>query len=323
LSAIPPALYFNSLEWQVSPRDCAELEAVSRAEHIPGVHHDAERWGTFDFRNEVSWELIGRGLVNKGIHYRDCHRKGMVAECQGAEKHRFAMPYCCDLRFCSFCAPRAYARLLKKHSAVLESVRKNPRSGYRLRLITLTSLNTGSLSKPAVDLFNRSTKKTLQSLMKGQKGWGALSVDEVGFNNLNLHAHILFYGPYIKQDDLKRMWEKVSGFQVVWIEEAEVDGHQALSYMLKYVSKPPSNDPAILAQLETAFHGARRVFAWGLFYNFKAQNEVEDSADRSCPRCGAELSITRFLRPMSALRAEGLPLLNAVRREKGKDKWIN
>src|SRR5271169_1703914 len=121
--------------------------------------------------------------------------------------------------------------------------------------------------------------------MKGQKGWRALSVDEVGFNNLNLHAHILFYGPYIKQDDLKRMWQKVSGFQVVWIEEAEVDGHQALSYMLKYVSKPPSNNPAILAQLETAFHGARRVFAWGFFYNFKPQNEDKDCADRSCPRC--------------------------------------
>jgi hypothetical protein len=241
----------------------------------------------------------------------------MVAECQGTEKHRFAMPYCCDLRFCSFCAPRAYVRLLKKHSAVLEYVRKNPRPGYRLRLITLTSLNTGSLSKAVVDAFNRSTKKTLQRLMKGRKGWGALSVDEVGFNNLNLHAHILFYGPYITQDDLKRMWDKISGFQVVWIEEAEVDGQQALSYMLKYVSKPPSDNPSILAQLERAFHGARRAFAWGLFYNFKTPNEVEDCSDRSCPRCGAELSIIRLLRPMSELRAEGLPLLNAVRREKG------
>jgi hypothetical protein len=323
LSAIPYALYFNSLEWQISVQDCAELEIVSRAEEIPGVHHDAERWGTFDFRNEVAQELIERGLVNKGIHYRECHRKGMVAECQGAEKHRFAMPYCCDLRFCRFCASRAYIRLLKKHSAVLEYVRTNPRAGYRLRLITLTSLNTGSLSKPVVDAFKRSGKKTLHRLMKGRKGWGALCVDEVGFNNLNLHSHILFYGPYITQDDLRRMWEKVSGFKVVWIEEAEVDGQQALSYMLKYVSKPPSDKPAVLAQLETAFHGARRVFAWGLFYNFKPHNEAKDCADRSCPRCGAELSINRLLRPMSELRAEGLPLLNAVRREKGKDKWVN
>ena len=119
------------------------------------------------------------------------------------------------------------------------------------------------------------------------------------------------------------MWEQVSGFQVVWIEEAEVDGQQALSYMLKYVSKPPSNKPSILAQLEKAFHGARRVFAWGLFYNFKSQDQVDDCSDRSCPECGAELSVARLLRPMSELRAEGLPLLNAARRQRGKSKWVN
>ena len=197
MNSVTSTLCLDSSKWQISPEDCAELEIVSRTEGIPGVHHDAERWSTFDFRNEVSWELIERGLGNKGVHYRDCHRKGMVAECQGPEKHRFAMPYCCDLRFCSFCAPRTYVRLLKKHGPVLEYIRRNPRPGYRLRLITLTSLNTGSLSKSVVDSFNRSSKKTLQRLMKGRKGWGALSVDEVGFNNLNLHTHILFYGPYI------------------------------------------------------------------------------------------------------------------------------
>jgi hypothetical protein len=62
---------------------------------------------------------------------------------------------------------------------------------------------------------------------------------------------------------------------------------------------------------------------WGLFYNFKPHDEAEDPADRSCPRCGADLSINRLLRPMAELRAEGLPLLNVVRREKGKNKCVN
>jgi hypothetical protein len=262
-------------------------------------------------------------LLNKGWHYRDCHRKGMVVECQGPTKHRFAMPYCCDLRFCRFCAPRAYMRLAKKHAPVLEYVRTHPIHGYRLREITLTSLNTGTLTKELVDAFNGYVKKTLHTLMRGRKGWGALSVDEVGFNNLNLHAHILFYGPYIDQDDLKRMWQKVSGFEVVWIEQAEADGWEALSYMLKYVAKPPSDDPAILAELEAAFHKARRVFAYKFFYNFRPEEEVEENEDRACPLCGAALSIIRELRPLSVLRAEGLPMLESVRHEKGKDEWVN
>jgi len=92
---------------------------------------------------------------------------------------------------------------------------------------------------------------------------------------------------------------------------------------LKYVGKPPSNHPSTLAQLEKAFHGARRVFAWGLFYNFKTQDQVDDGSERSCPQCGAVLSVARLLRPMSELRAEGLLLLNAVRRQKGESKWTN
>ena len=309
--------------WKIALQDRMELEEVSRTRRVPGAFHAAERWGTFDVRNVVSEELINRGLLNKGLHYRDCHRKGMVVECQGPIKHRFAMPYCCDLRFCSFCAPRAYMRLANKHAPVLEHVRKHPIKGYRLREITLTSLNTGILTKELVDAFNGYVKKTLHKLMKGKNGWGALSVDEVGFNNFNLHAHILFYGPYIEQDDLKRVWQEISGFEVVWIKEADEDGREALSYMLKYVGKPPADDPAVLAQLEAAFHRARRVFAYKFFYNFKPEKEVDQPEDRACPVCGAPLTIIRELRPLSILRAEGLPILESARHEKGKGEWVN
>jgi hypothetical protein len=323
LNLMAPDFVREAQAWGITELDRLELEKVSRAGSAPGVTHEAEQWDTFDFRFAVSEALIEKGLLSKGWRYRDCSRKGMVVECQGPVKHRFAILYRCDLRFCRFCAPRAYMRLAQKHAPVLEYVRTHPIPGYRLRVMTLTSLNTGALTKELVDAFNGYVKKTLHTLMRGRKGWGALSVDEVGFNNFNLHAHILFYGPYVDQDELKRVWQKISGFQVVWIELAETDGREALSYMLKYVGKPPSDDPAILAQLEAAFHGARRVFAYKFFYNFKPEKKLEEREDRACPLCGAALSTIRERRPLSMLRAEGLPMLDSVRCEKGKHTWVN
>ena len=51
--------------------------------------------------------------------------------------------------------------------------------------------------------------------MKKFKGWGALWCNEVGFNNTNLHAHVLFNGPYIDQSTLAEMGNQVSGNEVV------------------------------------------------------------------------------------------------------------
>jgi hypothetical protein len=208
----------------------------------------------------------------------------------------------------------------------LEYIRSHPLPGFRVREITLTSLNTGTITKRQVDEFNGFVKKTLKILMKGIEGWGALSVDEVGFNNTNLHAHILFYGPFITQAKLAEVWKQVSGFDVAWIELAEAAGPRTLLHLLKYVSKPPSNDPAILAQLEVAFHKARRVFAYKFFYNFKAEiekKELDEKTDRTCPTRGAALAVNRELRPLSILRAEGLPMLESIRLERKKDKWVN
>lgn len=318
-------LEVEATQWGIPLSERLELQEICKGQNLPFVPGTAETWSTFDHRYEVSENLIAASLKNKGLRYRDCHRKGMVVECKGPIKHKFAIPYCCDLRFCPFCAPRSFMRLMKKHSPVLDHIRLHSRSDFRLREITLTSLNTGTITKQQVDAFNGYVKKTLHTLMKGVKGWGAISVDEVGFNNTNLHAHILFYGPFIPQATLVEVWKKVSGFDVGWIELAEAEGPRALLHLLKYVSKPPSNNPAILAQLEVAFHGARRVFAYKSFYNFKAEPEKKDEvkADRSCPTCGAALVVKRELRPLSILREEGLPMLESVRLEREKEKWIN
>jgi hypothetical protein len=107
--------------------------------------------------------------------------------------------------------------LVKKYEPILKSVESSAKPGFRFREITLTSRNVGSLSPLQVNEFNLEIKKTLKFSMRKVTGWGAIWCDEVGFDNTNLHAHIIFYGPYISQKELARTWKKISGHQVVWI----------------------------------------------------------------------------------------------------------
>jgi hypothetical protein len=164
------------------------------------------------------------------------------------------------------------------------------KSGFRLREITLTSSNKGVLTKGQPKPFNEAVKFTLRELMDDVQGWGALWCDEVGFGNTNLHAHVLFYGPYIDQRELARVWNKISGHQVVWISEAHGDGSRALLYMLKYVSKPPTFDAKQVGLLEVAFHKVRRVHTLGVFYSLAGRDtDAEFSEWKCCPHCGANI----------------------------------
>jgi hypothetical protein len=206
----------------------------------------------------------------------------------------------------------------------LDYVNRNPRQGYLLRQITLTSRNTGELNPDQIKKFNKQVKKAIELLMKCVKGWGALWVDEIGFNNSNLHAHILIYCPYIPQERLSEIWEQVSGNPVVWINQAKVPGPLALLYMLKYVSKPPSDDPRTIGALEVAFHGTRRVHALRLFFNF-AQHDPDGSASswKTCPKCGAGLKRSSRALSLARLLSMNLEFIGDCRREAKKRVWIN
>jgi hypothetical protein len=160
--------------------------------------------------------------------------------------------------------------------------------------------------------------------MDGANGWGAIAVLEVGFNNWNLHAHILAWCPYIERARLADVWKSVSGHQVVWINQADVPGRRALLYLLKYVSKPPSDKPEMIGQLEVAFHGTRRVHCYGLFYNFSGeQTDGENSKWMECPKCGAEMKRLKGSQFVYELRGEGLQFIGNFPRKRENTKWVN
>jgi hypothetical protein len=214
-------------------------------------------------------------------------------------------------------------RLIEKYVPAVRALISQRRPGYSLREITLTTRKGDTLNSQQIKEFNEAVKNTLKRLMKGVDGWGAIWCDEVGFNNTNLHAHILLYGPYIEQERLARVWQEGSGQQVVYITRAHVNGPKALVHLLKYVSKLPANDPEIIGLLEVAFHGRRRIHALGVFYNFTGEDTDNVAAEwKTCPHCGAELTRLPGTARIETLIKEGRTFVG-IRHPERKRTWVN
>jgi hypothetical protein len=281
----------QAAQWGIDLRTWMELRV--RFSGNVDEFGDVETDDKFDeeWRGRVADVLVDNELAPKANRFMQCSRYAHLYECEGEARHKLFSPIYCDLRFCPRCAPRQFARLMDKYEPILKSVSANRKADFRLREITFTTVNTGSLSSAAIKQFNLDIKQTLKALMRGIKGWGAIWCDEVGFNNTNLHAHILLYGPYITEARLAEMWKQVSGHKVVWIRLERRSGGKALIHMLKYVSKPPANDPQLIGHLEVAFNRTRRVHAVGLFYNFVGHDTDHiHSVWETCPHCGAGLT---------------------------------
>jgi hypothetical protein len=177
--------------WGIPLGERFELEAVVRPSFKALGDFEEEDHRDLAFRRVVADVLILNELESKAKRYLGCSRKGRIWRCEGPEQHGYFIPEGCDLRFCLRCAPRQFARLFKKHAAVVDSAYSHARRGFMLRKIELTTENLGTLDTEQIKRFHAQVKKTLKILMKGIQGWGALIVDEVGFNNTNLHAEPL------------------------------------------------------------------------------------------------------------------------------------
>jgi hypothetical protein len=313
----------QAAQWGISLCDWMELQLQFFGNVDAFGDSDIDFEPEEEWRGRVSQVLIEHKLFSKANRYMECSRYAHLYQCKGKKRHDLFSPIYCDLRFCPRCAPRQFARLMAKYEPVLEAIAAHTKTGFRIREITLTTRNTGSLATAQIKKFNLDVKKTLKSLMQEVDGWGAIWCDEVGFNNTNLHAHLLLYGPFIPQSRLAEVWNDISGHEVVYIKETRKSAIRALIHLLKYVSKPPSDDPCQIGLLEAAFHGTRRVHALGLFYNFVGEDtdHVRSEWDK-CPHCGAELTKMPGATRIEKAIAEGRTFVGTKSTARRK-KWIN
>jgi hypothetical protein len=209
-------------------------------------------------------------------------------------------------------------------AGVGDAIRKR---GWVLARTNFTLRSDGSEITPErVQKFNRCVREVMRKTIGSPNGYGMLFMDEVGFetrghlpnflrvaHGLNLHAHGLYFGPYVDWERTRDLWIaetlKVFGVESRGFYIKAVRGffnnpgraiRWALNHMFKYASKPPAVSAERLAALISSFDGARRVHSLGMFYGKKPKREKKDCL---CPKCKA-------MGIVSAVGFEGRALAN-------------
>lgn len=343
-------------------------------------------WAELGERGKGAQALFDAGLKKKAFRYADCETRAEKAECANfPEEHKFFKRYHCLNRFCAYCGKVHRARLHAHYEPLLVDFLRghDTPSGCTLARVNFTMRCNGELpTREQVRAFNQAVRKTVRravhkilniraaaddewaaSALKSRKAtYGILFSDETGYetrghipdserlaHGLNLHAHGLFYGPFLK--DWKEGWEI---FRDTWREETQrafgEESHgcyikhlqgwrsnpvpaikHALNHLLKYISKCPYESVQRMAELELAFDRTRRVHAGGLWHGLK-EPDHKHGGSGYCPVCKTEgrdsalYSHRRLLPtggeipeywPVKTLEAEGYRDLEEVRRKLG------
>ena len=285
----------------------------------------ASAWDSIGARGETAKLLYESGLKTKAYRYGRCGRYAIPLSGHDLFcdlKGRTVVPYRCGLRFCKECAPRNYRALRDKYEGgfVRQVEARKYLGGYVLARVNFTISCDGHELKPdEIRNFNRAIRKMFRLLFPDVK-WsnpakdkkskarraGLSWCDEFGHpkskrkrrrkaKGWNLHAHGLWFGPYINWRAARDLWKRLTGSTGFWVTEvkdwrldvAKTVSH-ALSHMLKYVSKLPGETPMRIAALERAFDSVARVHRMGLFY-FLPKSEEKAGIGKSswtCPHCG-------------------------------------
>ena len=298
-----------------------------------------------------------RLLANKARRYANCCLDGYERVCSGNPLHKFYQKFRCELRFCQPCGPVLFRNLFRRCVGPLVAFMKSEpyRKGYTLARMNFTQRSTGEVPTPEqIKKFNSDIRDVIRAETKAvftseKDVFCALWDDEFGYEKrgrlarrkaggLNLHAHGLYYGPWLDWERLRDRWQKANGSTGVWLTPIkgwrrdlcpERAIKKALAHMLKYVSKVPAVTPGRIAALEVAFAGVRRVHTMGKFYKLKASEEDLQDVGGSgvCPLCRSPLLVvdkkTFSLRRVEEWVSEGHEDIDAVRSRVGKESVLS
>lgn len=282
------------------------VESEEKEQHDGEGLGPAPEWTEIGERGQTAKLIYSLGLEAKAYRYGRCGRYGIPL--QGHDlfcplKGKSFGTYHCGLRFCPFCGPSSYQRLFQRYApAIGEKVVGNVRlKGYVLARVNWTIRATGEMpSSEEIRLFNRAIRKHLKRVLPKGAEFGLIWSDEFGFETrghvaerkaggLNLHAHGLYFGPYLNWQKARDAWLKITGSTGFWIKGihhwqrgVQKKVSRAMAHLLKYVSKMPAVSAERIAAFESAFDGVRRVHTMGLFYDLPPASKRE----RHCPQCG-------------------------------------
>lgn len=119
-------------------------------------------------------------------------------------------------------------------------------------------------------------------------GMGTLTGSEYGEGkngNHLLHFHSLWFGPWLEHDILCELWEYLTGFKVIHVENVR-KVQDGVEEIVKYATKITTLDDSLIPALACALKGIRRIRSRGVFYAVKLD---EESHPVTCQTCRAEM----------------------------------
>lgn len=215
----------------------------------------------------IARALRDRAMYLEAHALENCMMRGRVVKCDQCGDRRY-FPERCDLRICPTCGSRYAKNLFRRFLPLLRGLMGQCQKHYTLKFLTLTVRNTKELNGDSIKQLFRNTRKLMNEFFNKNVGAGGLAVLEVG-KNLNIHIHLLVWGPFIPQRHLSERWAELTGGSfIVDIRLARGKVSFLLWYVLKYISKVSSfEDPRVYAGYLQALKGIRRIHTFGVFYN--------------------------------------------------------
>jgi len=195
---------------------------------------------------------------------------GYVACASKQHPNSLRQSFCNQPRLCPICAGIERRRIIEAHLPKLQLLEQHrPVNGARLRMITLT---VRTADYPSQRHAFQAVAKGFTALWRGVLGGGrgkapvgAIRAMEAAPKSGNVHAHVLFYGPYVAQAALADAWEKATGYRVCDVRAVDAGVRSPLGEVLKYVAKFDSLSPVARVDLWQQLKGIHRVVPYGLF----------------------------------------------------------
>lgn len=244
-----------------------------------------------DFREKLMEVLLEDGLLPESFRFVACGAKFNKFECRDVEshkdyqKHAIAFPYYCEQRICDRCCARRGYSVREQVIEILKHRNKTTRNKFSLLTVTKNMSTVRDLGPEQVKAFNKHVRKLVNTLFPKSSDCGALAVLEFG-KKMNMHAHIVVFGPYYPQGFISRKWKEITGDSYIVHIRAIRDHKGIANYLVKYIAKSPSfENLEFYCQYLQAIKGVRRLHRYGVFYGFKV---LEREAIK-CPYCGGNL----------------------------------
>lgn len=249
-------------------------------------------------RDRVAELMRTHGEYNQALRYEYCREpgRGWVGVCVHDPDHQVIYhPESCGLRICPDCARRRSAELAGQLEQPLIDLEARSPGAYRLRHVVLT---TGLDLNLAVDVLRYeirtlrvAAREVFQECFPDDRWLGGGIGAEFGEAGHKLHFHCLVLSRWLPSDQIRSLWSDKTGgrFYVVKFR-SDLDTHQAIREVTKYITKPlkdddPSEDDvSLLVKLHLVLKGIRRFVTFGSFYRLP-RDERDDV--QLCPDCGA------------------------------------